>query len=440
MVYNPNDPNNKFGNPSYDQSNNRSRSNPDPYSSTAPDYVYSPDVEGAFGYSGGKLDDYFSTLEKPQDVPSLTGRLEDVNYNKWDWQLPEYQAAQREGTTYSQPQIDDLERVGQMVDQQYMGQESKQFEQIGKDYGDVEKQMQQELLLGRSRPEQAAALMANLGMQESSARQAAQRDIGFEQASQNINIGQTEQALAQQRSQQLAQLGLTAEQLQQMERQQAYESAEDQSRYGAGMDQWLQEQRAAEEQSQTMFDYGKAQDLTQAELQQYETQRTADLDYSNAMLQGQQAASQQAGQLGTYHTNLTEDERKKSQQYQDWASANNAPSSPNTSYAQTYQMPQQSSYASTLQSGTPSTPSYSTTQNYQMPTQQMQTRQNQMQQQMNDLRNNSQGQQKATHNIDVNKQQAQHQQAAKQATALQGAVKPNQPVAKKTGYTGGQNA
>jgi len=312
--------------------------------------AYVPNVGGAFDYSQQQLQNYYGSLQKPGQAPDLTTNLENVgSYQPWQWEQPDYNAPtyekmgdlttpEMERTTYTQPQIGEVQSVAPMSEALWTGQETKGRENIAQQYKDTQTKVMDELRRTRNRPEQAAALLANLGVQQEAAQRSAQQEVALQKAQQNIGIGQQEQQLNLQRGTSLASIGLTAEQAQAAERQNAaqygltaeqakygaaqgenryaYEAGTSEAQYQAGLQQWQQEQQAAEAQTAYQSQYALAQDVTQAQQQQFETQQAANYDYANAMLQGQQAASQQASQLGTYFTNLPESQQKKAPAYQ----------------------------------------------------------------------------------------------------------------------------
>lgn len=302
------------------------------------DRVYAPDVEGAFGYSQSKLDDYFRDVQGAGYTPigdylgrDLTSYLEDVGpYQGYDWANPAdfydaptytalegYERPELERTEFG---VDSIEPIAEGI---YGGQIAASREGIARSYDDVRTRMMDEIYRTQARPEQAAALLAELGVDQSAAQQAAKRDIQFQQAQSELGIRQAEQGMALQAQQaaaaeraQAAQYLMGAQQYEEGRRQYGYEQDRANRQYEAGLQQWYQEQQAAEGQSEYQSRYGLAQDLASTAMNQYETDRAAQYDYYNAVLQGQQAATQQASQAATYETNLSEGERSKARQYQ----------------------------------------------------------------------------------------------------------------------------
>ena len=303
-----------------------------------------PNLENSWLQSGVTLKSYLKSLSKykPEDVGDVAEDLRNVGaYQGFDWQNPlsgynlptytalsGYERPEYERTDFSDPTLDEIESVSPLADELYEGQIAKAKEGIARGYKDTKQQVLDEVTRNKSRGKQAAALLANLGVQQSRDERESARDIGFEQAKEKLGLAQTEQQLNASRSSELANLLLQAQQAQAGERgqaaqfgqsQQEYEQAQkqyeyeqglDSTKYQAGIDQYLQEQKAAEEQAKYQSAYAYAQDLGQAKLNRYDTNRAANMDYLNARLQGQQAAAQRFSQGATYTTNLTEKERK----------------------------------------------------------------------------------------------------------------------------------
>lgn len=259
--------------------------------------VWAPNLGATYDYGQQALDDYFRSLKLPTGPEDYTQRLESVGpYQGFDWTNPEeYYSGP---APYSAGQFSDVPDLMASAKGQYEGQRAAQREGIAGQFKDVRSQIEEELARGNRRPEQAAALLANLGNQQVQQTQSAMRDIDFQQMQNEQQLQQTQYQLQQQ--QEAAQMG---------ENQYAYQQSLDDARFRAGLQQYYQEQKAAEEQSKYQSQYGLAQDVSSLGLQQYDVGRAADYDYYNALLQGQQAASQQFSQAGTYTTNLSEGER-----------------------------------------------------------------------------------------------------------------------------------
>lgn len=296
--------------------------NPPPGKDNGKQPIFMPDVSQSFNQASSGLDRYNQSLQDPGKVGSLTQGLKDVGaYQAYDWQKPEYDtsgltAPDMERTTYDTPQIDQLSQVDPVAEAAYNAQKSMSRESIGKQFDDTRTRMTDELARTRSRPEQAAALLATLGNDQARAQQMAEQEIGFKQAQEKVGIAQQEQQLGLNRSTSLAGLNQEAQAKQAAERQQhaaflqsQYDTGLGESKYKTGLNQAFQEEQAGEAEKAYQSKYGLAQDVAQGKLQEFETNRGAKTDYQNALLQGQQAATQKAGQESTYVTNLTEDER-----------------------------------------------------------------------------------------------------------------------------------
>lgn len=299
------------------------------------------DVRRAFEESKGGIQTYEQSLDALKNLgikEDLARGIAGVKYTPFNWQTPDYESVEYTPTEYTfakdyqapaeyeaaQYTMPDLEGISSDV---WGGQEAAMRERVSQQYDDTRERMREELLRNPARAEQAAALMANVGEQETAAQIAAQRDLAFQRAQSDIGVATTQAQLKMQAEEAQAQemakkYGLDVDAaryiVQQQAAQQTAQAGENQyattyqqgeERYKTGLAQALQEQQAAEAQKVYQAKYGQQQDIAQMKLAQEEANRAAKLDYANALLQGQQARSQQAAQTATYVTNLTEGER-----------------------------------------------------------------------------------------------------------------------------------
>lgn len=324
------------------------------------DYLYDPSL---YEY---KAPEYAQTDYQGYETfkAAAPGEYQGTQYDfAQQYKAPDaYQAFQ-----YETPEIADLERVNPVADEIWAGRQAAEMEGIGQQYADTRERMKQAAIQTAARPEQMAALEANLGIEEGKARTAAQRELDFQRAQQGVGIAQTEQALQAQKATTAAQMqAATQEQqaqemankygldvdaaryiVQQQASQQQAQAAENQAAFGAnlgrakelaGQQMTQQQAQAAENQYRTQkaaddakfqlglkqaqaeaqageyekayqSRYGLAQDTAQTAMAQSEAQKAAYYDYLNAQLQGQQAQSQNAAQQATYQTNLSQEER-----------------------------------------------------------------------------------------------------------------------------------
>ena len=300
-----------------DQYGNPLKQQPNQKSVEKKDLVYAPDLNAAYGRSDQALDDYFASIKAPKSVGDLTSDLKKVGaYDGFDWSNPadSYNAptfqnnVDMERTSFD---VADIEPMAGEIYQNKIGQSKKR---VSKQFQDARSQVLDEVYRNRNRPEQAAALLAEMGVQEAEQAQEAEQNILSEQAQQKLGLADSTRNLKLQAAQSAAQERGTAASFKQAQDQYAYEQALAGEQFKTGLNQWFQEQQAAEEQAKYQSAYSYAQDLGQAKLNQYETDRAADMDYYNAKLQGQQAAAQQFAQASTYTTNLSEDERSKARE------------------------------------------------------------------------------------------------------------------------------
>lgn len=328
--------------------------------------ISSQEVKQGFQKAGEGITKYEESLAPLQEMvlkEDLSKGIAGTEYTPFDWQKPEYTPVDYQKTDYTfadeyqspeayqaaQYTMPDLKTIS---DDLWAGQEAASRERVAQQYGDTRERMREELLRNPGRAEQAAALMATIGEQEAAAQTAAQRDLAFGRAQSELGVNQAQAQLKLQAEEAQARemankygLDIDAARylVQQNAAQQAAQAAENQfattygqgeARYQTGLEQALQEQKAAEAQKAYQAEYGQQQDLAQMKLAQNEAQRAAQLDYANAMLQAQQAQSQQAAQQATYQTNLTEGERNKANElqkgYNATLSAYNAANKPTT--------------------------------------------------------------------------------------------------------------
>ena len=289
---------------------------------------------------------------------------------------------------YTAPEIGELERVSPLASEIWGAKRTEAKEGVAQQYGDIRDRMREEAIRSRGRPEQLAALEASLGIEESKAQRDEARKLAIAEAEQGVGIAQQEQQLALQRGMRQAEFGsemqerqarelaqtygmdldaarymvdqyAKQQQLQAGESQYGYQTGAEQSRLGQefeqgerrfgheqalgegryafeterdramreqAMQQWLQEQTATEEEKAYQSRYAQGQDLAQTGLTQYQAQNAADLDYANALLQGQQAQTGIAAQEATYWTNLNQQERDaRRREQQAWAQQQQTP-------------------------------------------------------------------------------------------------------------------
>lgn len=333
----------------------------------------------------------------------------------------EYQAAK-----YNMPEIEGIEKVQPIAEDIWAGRETSEREKIAQQFADTRERVKQAAIQGQMRPEQLAAIEANLGVEESKALTGAQRDIDFERAKQGVGIAQTEQALKatrggqqaaldirsqelqaqemakkygldidearyrvqQQASQQTEQAGETAKAyglnianqqfktqqvaaqqeaqaqemakkygldidaarytVQQQAAQEEAQAKENQAKYGLdlqsakelatqqaaqqtaqagelkagqewakgeratamGVEQAQREAEAAEREKQWQSEYTKSQDVNQQDMAEWQAKNAAYMDYLNAKLQAEQAASQTAAQKGTIWSNMNQQQQE----------------------------------------------------------------------------------------------------------------------------------
>jgi hypothetical protein len=309
--------------------------------------TYAPDVKGNFEGAEVALDKYYGALEKPEELTGLGDRIgaDGMLYKGYNWGIPEdyelpsynqydYSNLGMERTDFGTPEIDALSKVNPMAEGIYGGQKAAAREGVMKQYSDLASQVEEEVRRNQTRPEQAAALLQELGIQKNKALTESDKSIDFESAQQQLDIAKKEQELGLTRS--TTQEGLEQQALsnQAGERSTAANYAKDTAQlaagegqfgyqqdvankqYKTGMDVWLQEQKAAEAEKEYQSKYGQAQDLTSLDAQEWEANRSADMDYYNALMQGSQAATGLASQTGTYMTNLPEGKQNDALNYQ----------------------------------------------------------------------------------------------------------------------------
>lgn len=267
-----------------------------------------------------------------------------------------------QGYQFRLPEISELERVQPVAEDIWSARAAAAGEATGERFGDIRERTRDEIIRSGMGSEQAAAVMANLDVQEEKARRESQRDIDIARAGQAVGISQQEQQLGLQRG--TAQAGLEAQtqerQAQELatrynldidaarymvqqqagqqqlaggerrfgqefglgERRYGFQTGLEEARYGASQRQWGVEQEAAEKEKAWQSRYGRSQDVAQTSMAQQQADWGRKLDYWNAVLQGSQAAAQQAAQQATYAQNLPEGERKdiqkQKQEYQTW--------------------------------------------------------------------------------------------------------------------------
>jgi len=314
---------------------------------TAKDTTWAPDIQGSFEGATQALDQYYGALKPPEQLTGLGQRIEDVGtYQGYDWQIPEgaelpqyqkftgYDQLAMERTDFGAPEIEAIKEVSPIAEDIYGAQKTASAEGIRAQYAGLRQQIEDEVARNQTRPEQAAALLANLGIEENKAIASANSDIGYQEAQSKLGLEQKEQELGLTRStaqegleqqalasqagerQAAAQYAKDIEAAKAAEGQYAYQQDVSKSQYDTGLQTWLQEQQAAEAEKEYQSKYGQAQDLTSLQAQEWEANQAGQYDYLNALLQGQQAATGLASQAGTYMTNLPEDVQEDVMAYQ----------------------------------------------------------------------------------------------------------------------------
>lgn len=309
--------------------------------------VYAPDLEKSFDISRGALYDYLASTSEPfEKLEGLDSEIKKVGpYQAFDWKIPDYEykdyevlqgyeRPELERTQFSGPQIRDVEDLEPIAEGLYDARMAEGRERTSQQFADTRQRMMDELRRSRSRPEQAAALLAQLGRDEETAQtrnenavrfQQGQEKLGLAQRAQELGINrdvqasglnlQTQQSQADERSRAAQQL-LANQQFEQGERRYGYEQDIAKDKFDLGMQQWLQEQQANERAKAYDSRYGMAQDMTELRKGEWEANRAAHYDHLNAKLQGQNAATNQASQAATYYTNLSQGERKDARNYE----------------------------------------------------------------------------------------------------------------------------
>ena len=368
--------------------------------------VYSPDIGGAFdktdewnqrysdAISGGfdplkvsELADSYKAYGWGDTVDPVTGEVvqgkgsqllseyKAPTYDSAEYEMPdaykgyEYDFANQyeapdayQSFDYQMPDIEGIQSVQPMSEGIWDAQAAKANEAVTAQFGDIKQRTRDELIRTGKRPEQAAAIMANLELEEQKARQVAGRDLNIEEAKQNVGIAQTEQSLGAQRgefsagmdaktqekqAQEMAQkYGMDIDSARYKVQQEAsqqqllagegkaanesafaqtswkqsvdeankrfgYETSLEKERYLAAQKQWIAEQEAAESEKQWQSEYGRSQDQASIDMAKWQAENAAKLDEWNATLQGGTQAGQTAAQKATYDTNLTENERRE---------------------------------------------------------------------------------------------------------------------------------
>ena len=310
-----------------------------------PQGPFAPDLGSAWERAQQALGRYEYALPGgPQQITGLEEGLQAVGpYQQFDWQLPDYAAptytpyeydVPRQETQFATPDIAGVQDISGTPGQIWDARRAATRESVDKQYDDVEAAMLDELRRTRSRPEQAAALLANLAEQREAAQTRAGLGIDVEQSGQTVDIAkgtqsleanraiqqagleQQTQSMTAQEREALAQFLLSQQKLQGDEGRYAYQEAKEGARFDTGLQQWLQEQQAQEGKAAYESEYGLAQDVAQSQMEQFGANQASAMDYYNALLQGQQAATQGFSQAATYYTNLPEGEQKKAQTYQ----------------------------------------------------------------------------------------------------------------------------
>ena len=310
--------------------------------------VYSPDVGSAFEDTRRWQQKYEDAISKgidPLEIPELAEA-----YTAYDWAakgedlMSKYNAPTYESAAYQMPEeyqqfqyytpeVAEIESVDPLASEIWGAKKSQAMEDVTNQFADIKRKTQEELIRTGRRPEQAAAVLANIEFEEQKARDRAQRALDIEEAQQKVGIAQTEQGLKAQRGEFEAGLNVGTQERQAGEGQfgygqtwaqtqwkQAvdeankrfgYETSLEKERYLAAQRQWIAEQEAAEQEKQWQSEYARSQDKAQTEMAKWEANKNAQIDQWNAILQGGTQAGQTAAQEATYATNLTEDERGK---------------------------------------------------------------------------------------------------------------------------------
>lgn len=358
-------------------------------------YLFDP--EQAFEEPKDWLREYRRSIGKPAKAPNLVGELQRAGtYQPYDWQsaldrvassytplsydAPSYvtpTAYQRtqfdfanqyaapssyQAYDYRTPEIEELERVQPISDDIWNLRRTEATEDVSNRFRDIKQRARDELIRTGRRPEQTAAVMAGLDVEEDRAKREEERRIAIERAQQGVGIAQQEQQLAlqrgtsqaslesetqereaqelaktygfnidaarylvdQYRQQQQAQAGerqfaYTSDAAEADRRYRAaveaaqykYQTGTEAERYKSAMQQWAEEQKAAEAEKAWQSKYAQAQDIASARQTQWGDTQAAKIDRWNALMQGTGASQTGAAQEATYWTNLTDKERRQ---------------------------------------------------------------------------------------------------------------------------------
>jgi len=355
--------------------------------------------------SYGQMSDYQSMLfDQLQDKPNSYNTQEAISqlesagtYQPYSYTTPEYTPhdysnintdylsmynapSEYEKYNFTTPEIEALQDVNPVAEGLYGGQRSLADKRIIKQYQDVEGQVKQAVASGQTRPEQAAALLKDIGIQKQQALTESAQNIGFEQANQGIGIAQQTQSLAATRGLEQANLS---------QQQQAAQASENAVKYGydvdaaqyladlgmkgsqAGFDvaqtqaeenqygnqaQLEREMLTADEQEKAYIS-GVDQAYNKINLGQYGYESGQNEYYSraNALQSGAQGAGTNFATIGTYNQNQPESEQNKTygQTYQSTYSPQNT-SQQGTTKQSTYS-PQNTSQQDTTKQSTTGT-------------------------------------------------------------------------------------
>lgn len=272
---------------------------------TVHNMVFAPNVGQAWADSGDALSRYNAAIKPYQQIGGLENLLTAVGpYKEFQWKAPQYTSPVYNAPAAYQPYNFNVKGLS---DEQWGKRKAEARERVSKNFSGTRERVMDEMLRSPTRQSQAAALMAGLGAQETQMQDESGRALDIEQANQAVELERWRQE--KEASELASKYNLDTDAARYMVQRDTEES-----RFKAGMSQWLQEQQAAEKQMAYQSRYGLAQDRAQTRMQEWEANRAANTDYQNALLQGQQAATQRFAQGGTYLTNLTDKERKNATQ------------------------------------------------------------------------------------------------------------------------------
>ncbi len=266
---------------------------------------YLPNLPASFAATQDALAKYYAALEAPKSVGDLTEGLTEVGpYQAYDWstagqqllegyQPPTYSAQtyqpmggyqatpyqafgaytpfaynfadQYEAPEaytpfqYTAPEMGDIASVSPLAEEIWGTKRTTAAEDIDQQFDDVRERTRDELIRTGKRPEQAAAILANIEFQQQKAKQARLNQIDVQEAEQKVGIAQTEQQLGFQKSLKEAEFDAATQENTAQELAQKYNLDIDAARYMV--------KQQAEQQQLEAGETGKAYDTGLAESQ-----------------------------------------------------------------------------------------------------------------------------------------------------------------------------